>query len=60
MSDPLSGECVCVCVCLMLVPQWDMDTYCKSVLSQFVSEHNFPALSQNGIAAGRKKGGFKL
>jgi len=34
--------------------------FCKSVLSQFVSEHNFPVLSQDGIAAGRKKEGFKF
>lgn len=51
MSDLLSGECMC----LMLESPWDMGTFCKSVLSQLVSEHNFPALSRNGVAAGKKK-----
>lgn len=50
-------------MCLMLESPWDMGTFCKSVLSQLVSEHNFPALSRNGIAAGekkKKKRGFKF
>lgn len=54
-SDPLSRERVCAPACLMCESLWDMGTFCKSVLSQFVSEHNFASCIRNGIATGEKR-----
>lgn len=54
-SDPLSRERVRARACLMCESLWDVGTFCKSVLSQFVSEHNFATCIWNGIATGEKK-----